>query len=103
MLVDAIEVRYIEDYLLEVSFETGEKGIVDLSQLPSEGGVFERFADIEYFKKVYVNKELGVLCRPGDVDIAPETINSMATGKPLPDWMEDDSGRKVTESGATDK
>lgn len=48
------------------------------------------FKDLNYFKQVYVNKELGVLCWPGDVDIAPETIYSMATGKPLPEWVDDE-------------
>ena len=87
MYADATEVRYISGYKLEVTFETGEKGIVDLEEFTRKGGVFDRFADISYFKQVYINKELGVLCWPGDVDIAPETIYSMATGKPLPDWM----------------
>ena len=90
MLVDATEVRYIADYKLEVTFETGEKGIVDLHRFIHEGGVFSRFKDLSYFKQVYVNKELGVLTWPGDVDIAPETIYSMATGKPLPEWVEDE-------------
>ena len=39
-----------------------------------------------YFKQVYV--DCGVLTWQGEVDIAPETVYSMATGKPLPEWME---------------
>ena len=77
--------KYTEGYKLEVTFESGEKGIIDLKDYSKRGGVFENFSDLEYFRKVYV--EHGVLCWPGDVDIAPETIYSMATGKPLPDWM----------------
>ena len=80
--------KYTEGYKLEVTFESGEKGTVDLKGFVRKSGVFSRFSDISYFKKVFVHKELGVLCWPGDVDIAPETIYSMATGKPLPDWME---------------
>ena len=89
MSVDATEVKYIDGYKLEVSFETGEKGIVDLSDYPEMGGVFSRFADMNYFKQVFINKELGVLCWPDNVDIAPETIYSLATGKHLPAWMEE--------------
>ena len=88
MFHDATKVKYLDGFRLEVEFDTGEKGIVDLSDLPKEGGVFSRFSDIEYFKQVYINKELGVLTWPGDIDLAPETIYSMATGKPLPEWME---------------
>ena len=83
----AKKVSYIDGYKLEVTFETGEKGIIDLKNYSKRGGVFSRFEDINYFMQVYVHKELGVLCWPGDVDIAPETIYSMATGKPLPEWM----------------
>ncbi|HHT9138957.1 MAG TPA: DUF2442 domain-containing protein [Candidatus Wunengus sp. YC60] len=50
------------------------------------GGV-NRFSDIDYFKQVYVNSEIGTLCWPDGVDIAPETLYSMATNKPLPNWM----------------
>ena len=89
MSYDVTEVKYIKGYKLEVTFETGEKGIVDLSNYPPKGGVFSRFSDMNYFRQVYVHKELGVLCWPDNVDIAPETIYSMATRKPLPAWMED--------------
>lgn len=88
MFHDATNVKYIDGYRLEVEFDTGEKGIIDLGDLSKEGGIFSRFSDIEYFKQVYINKELCVLTWPGDIDLAPETIYSMATGKPLPEWME---------------
>ena len=81
----AKDVKYIDGYKLEITFETGEKGIVDLSAYSKRSGVFRRFSDIDYFRKVYLDS--GVLCWPGDVDIAPETIYSMATGKPLPDYL----------------
>ncbi len=88
MYSDAIDVKYLDGYRLEVTFETKECGTVDLSNYLKFGGVFSCFEDIEYFKKVYINQELGVLCWPDGLDIAPETIYSMATGKPLPEWME---------------
>lgn len=87
MYYDVLKVKYIEGYKLEVVFENGRKGIVDLQSYIREGGVFSRFSDIEYFKQAYVNRELGVLCWPDGLDIAPETLYSMATGEPLPDWM----------------
>ena len=86
MYWDIIDLKYIDGYQLKLTFKDGESGIVDLSAYSERGGVFRNFSDLEYFRKVYV--EHGVLCWPGDVDIAPETIYSMATGKPLPDWME---------------
>ena len=85
MYWDITDLKYIDGYQLKLTFKDGESGIVDLSEYSKRGGVFSNFSDLEYFRKVYV--EHGVLCWPGDVDIAPETIYSMATGKPLPDWM----------------
>jgi len=77
MYYDIIELKYLEEYKLELTFETGEKGIVDLSEFTKMGGVFSRFADMNYFKQVYIDH--GVLTWPGGVDIAPETIYSMVT------------------------
>jgi hypothetical protein len=45
--------------------------------------VFSNFQDIDFFKKVFINMELGVLTWPGDIDIAPETVYTKVTGKPL--------------------
>ncbi len=87
MYYDVVEAKYIEDYKLELTFENGKKGIVDLRGYIQRGGVFSHFSKIEYFKRFYINKELGVLCWPDDVDIAPETLYSEATGEPLPEWM----------------
>ena len=84
---DIVELKYIEEYSLQLTFKNGKKGIVDLSNYSKRDGVFSRFTDMDYFKKAYIDH--GVLCWPDNVDIAPETIYSMATGEPLPAWMED--------------
>ncbi len=89
MYYDVISVKYIEDYKLEVEFETGEKGIVDLSDYPKKGGVFSSFKDINYLKQFYIDEEWNVLCWPDNLDIAPEKIYSMATGKPISNSIED--------------
>jgi hypothetical protein len=81
MHVKVIKVKYIKSYLLEITFETGEKEIVDLSGYAKRGGVFRNFSNIDYFKRVSIDKDWGVLCWPGDVDIAPETLYRLATGK----------------------
>lgn len=87
MYYDTVTVKYIGKYKLEIVFENGRRGIVDFEKYFEKGGVFSRFSDIEYFKKFYINKELGVLCWPDNVDIAPEILYHEATGEPLPAWM----------------
>ena len=87
-MYDIIKVKYIEQYKLEIEFENGESGVVDLDGYLRKGGVFSRFSNLSYFKQVYVNSEIGTLCWPDGIDIAPETLYSMATNRPLPSWME---------------
>ena len=87
MNYDVIAVRYLEGYKLEIDFENGKRGIVDFHSYLKKGGVFNRFSDMQYFKQVQINKELGVLCWPDGVDVAPETLYSEATGEPLPEWV----------------
>ncbi len=78
-MIDIVNVRYLEGYRVEISFENNVKGIVDLKDYIQQGGVFSHFSDLDYFKKVHVNKELGTLCWPDGVDIAPETLYSRVT------------------------
>lgn len=89
--VKAANVKDAGNYILEISFENGKKGMVDFSGYAMRGGVFSGFADIEYFKRVSIDPVWGVLVWPGDVDIAPETIYRLATGKEA-----DECAEKVT-------
>lgn len=87
MYYDITEARHIEGYKIEVIFEDGKKGIINLQSYIDKGGVFSRFSESEYFKQFYVNREIGTLCWPDGVDIAPETLYHEATGESLPAWM----------------
>jgi len=92
MLRDVISAKYKGEYKIEVTFEDGASGIVDLSKYLLEGGVFEKFKDMEFFKKFKINEELGVLTWRDEIDIAPETLYSEATNSPLPEWMNSQIG-----------
>ncbi len=86
-MYDIVNARYVDEYKIELTFDNDMKGVVDFKDYAEKGGVFARFADIEYFKQFSLNRELGVLSWPDDVDIAPETVYHEATGEPLPKWM----------------
>ena len=88
MLKDVVSAIYKGEYKIEVTFEDGVTGIVDFSKFLSNGGVFEKFRNIEFFKNFRINRELGVLTWGGEVDIAPEKLYAEATSSLLPDWME---------------
>lgn len=92
MLRDVISAEYKGEYKIEVTFENGASGIVDFSKYLLEGGVFEKFKDMEFFKNFKINEELGVLTWGDEIDIAPETLYSVATNSPLPEWMNSQQG-----------
>lgn len=87
MYYDVKSAQYCDDYKIKVTFEDGKGGVVDFQSYLQKNGVFERFRDINFFKKFYINEEIGVLSWPDEIDIAPETLYSAATKSPLPKWM----------------
>ncbi len=87
MTPDVVATEYRGGYKIELQFEDGEKGIVDFSNYLQKGGVFSSFEDLNFFKSFSVNIEAGTLIWPNEIDVAPESLYSKATGNPLPNWM----------------
>ena len=80
------EVRHIRAHRLELTFTNGEKAELDLAdRIVGRGGVFAPLEDIDFFKKVKVDPEIGTLVWPNEVDLCPDVLYSEATGKPLPE------------------
>jgi hypothetical protein len=71
---DVIEVRYVREYTVWLRFEDGTEGEVDISR-SFRGPVFEPLRNLEYFKQVRVDAELGTIVWPNGADIAPETLH----------------------------
>lgn len=87
MIHDVVAAEYRGDYQIDVHFDDGRHGIVDFAEYLDKGGVFDRFRDLDFFKRFHIDREFGVLAWEGGIDIAPETLYSKATGLPLPEWM----------------
>jgi hypothetical protein len=80
MYFDITKAEYIEDYKIKLHFEDGSVGIADLSTYKDKQNVFKAFLDITYFTTFKV--EYGTLIwGDGELDIAPETLYTIATGK----------------------
>ena len=78
-------VRYIEKYCLELIFTDGKKAELDFkNRIIGRGGVFAPLEDLNFFKRVKVDPEIGTLVWPNEVDFCPDVLYSEATGKPLP-------------------
>lgn len=86
MLKDITAVQPLDGYSLELTFEDGVSGIVDLTDLIPFEGVFAPLQDRNYFLQVWVNPEIGTICWPNDADIDPDVLYAMVTGEPIPDF-----------------
>ncbi len=66
-----VSVRTQEEFLLEITFSTGEVRLFDM-QPYLDKGVFRRLRDVSLFRQAYVAYD--TVCWPGDLDMAPETL-----------------------------
>lgn len=87
MLKDVTAVKPLDNHHLELHFEDGVSGIVDLTDLIQFVGVFAPLQNQDYFVQVTVNPEIGTICWPNEADIDPDVLYSMVTGEPIPDFL----------------
>lgn len=81
------KVRHIEAYRLELTFTNGETAELDFrNRIVGRGGVFGPLENVDYFKQVKVDPEIGTLVWPNEVDFCPDVLYCEATGKPLPEF-----------------
>ena len=88
MYHDVVKIKCLDDFRLELTFDDGKSGILDCKPFIEKGGVFSVLRSPDIFNQAYIHKELGVITWNNEIDIAPETAYSLATGQSLPDWME---------------
>ena len=79
------QVRHIHDYRLQLTFTNGVTGELDFkTKVVGRGGVFKALENLEFFRQVRVDPEVGTIVWPNDVDFDPDALYSEATGAPLP-------------------
>ncbi len=74
MLHDVTSAVYKGDYLIEIGFDDGTRGVVDFSNYPAMGGVFRKFKNMDFFRSFSVSPDLGTIVWSDEVDVAPETL-----------------------------
>src|SRR6266852_1577298 len=78
------QVRYLGGYRLELRFTDGTKGELDFEgRVVGRGGVFGPLEDIVFFRQVKVDPEAGTIVWPNEVDLCPDVLYSLVTGKPI--------------------
>lgn len=73
MYPEIIDSKYITDYKLWLKFDDGKEGEIDLKD-ELWGEVFEPLNDVNYFKTVRLDRELGTICWENGADFAPEFL-----------------------------
>ncbi len=84
MFLHVTQATYIDDYRLQLTFNNGAEGVVDL-QAELYGSIFEPLLDIETFKQFTLTKR--TIEWPNGADFAPEFLYQQAelTVPPDPD------------------
>lgn len=81
MLLDVVEVKPLDEYRLFLRFENDVSGEIDLAKKIDFKGIFAPLKDFEYFKKVYINKDLGTIVWENHADLSPEFLYECITSE----------------------
>jgi hypothetical protein len=85
MLPRVNQVRHLGQYRLELTFTDGTKGELDFEKrIVGRGGVFAPLENIAFFSQVKVDREVGTIMWPNEVDFCPDVLYSLVTGQPVP-------------------
>jgi hypothetical protein len=78
-MVKITEFKVLPGYRLELVFDDGVCGVVDLSDLVGEG-VFSSWRDRHFFEQVRIGS-FGELVWGDNIDLCPDSLYFRATGK----------------------
>jgi Protein of unknown function (DUF2442) len=83
MLKDIVAVKALEDFKLDLQFEDGISGVVNLKELIQFTGVFAPLLDPAYFAQVRVDPDLGTVCWENGADLDPLVLYAHVTGQAI--------------------
>jgi len=84
MLKGTVFAKALGDYRLQLRFEDGVEGVIDLARRVSFRGVFEPLRDVDYFARVRVDPEPGTVVRPNGADPDPDVLYADVAGAAMP-------------------
>jgi hypothetical protein len=81
MAVEITAAAPVGDHRLHLQFADGCEGDVDVCEVVPLDGVFTALRDPAFFAQVYVDRNWGTVCWPGDLDLAAEPLWERITGR----------------------
>lgn len=81
MFLHITHVHYIQDYTLQLTFNTGMIKQVNLHD-ELNGEIFEPLHDLNLFKQVVIDPDMRTIAWPNGADFAPEFLDEI--GQPVP-------------------
>ena len=90
MLKDIIEVKPLNNYQLYLKFEDDQEGIINLEEIIEFVGIFQPLKDLDFFKTVKINPDLGTIYWENGADLDPDVLYSLITNQSLNDLEKDD-------------
>jgi len=75
-MVWVVEAKYVRDYQVWLRFNDNTEKVIDFKKkiFSEKRAIFTPLKDIEFFKKVFLNRESDTIQWPNGADIAPETL-----------------------------
>ena len=70
------DAKYLQDYMIWLSFDDGSSGEVDLST-HLKGAMFQPLKDKAFFSQVKLDSELETIVWPNGADLAPEFLKDI--------------------------
>lgn len=86
-----VEAKVLPAYRLQLQFDNGESGVIDLSEFAGRG-VFAAWEKLGFFEQVTVTSE-GAVEWPGELDMCTDALYMRMTGK-RPEELFESLGRK---------
>lgn len=90
MILHVVEAKYLRGYVIQLRFNDGAEGFVDLAN-ELHGQMFAPLKDPEKFKAFRVDPELGTIVWENGADLAPEFLHERLL---VPAQPEDQSHRR---------
>ena len=74
MLQDIIAVSPLSDYQLQITFEDGVSGTINVAQLIEFRGIFAPLCEPDFFQQVAISPDLGTIVWPNGADLDPVVL-----------------------------